>query len=210
MALSSTLSSLGGGALSFFILIFAGLLTAGLVGLIMYGVMKWRRYNQYDCVIWERDGFGQLREKKDKAGIFVDVKTKNKRLFLKENKVGLSPDNIPYIPKGNRKVIYLLQSGLKNFTFIKPTFNSPLTFSVGEEDVNWAVNAYERQKVRFMSNMLLQYLPYISLAFVSIIILFMVIYVVKEFSVLKDVANALNEASRALAQANSGTTVIPS
>jgi hypothetical protein len=80
--------------------------------------------------------------------------------------------------------------------------------NVGEEDVNWGVNAYERQKKIFGSNALLQYLPFIALGFVSIVILIMFIYFFKQFSVLKDVALAFESAARTLAQANGGTVVL--
>ena len=45
--------------------------------------------------------------------------------------------------------------------------------------------------------MFMQYLPFMMLAFVSIIILVMFIYFFKEFDTLKDVAIALKEAALA-------------
>lgn len=187
-----------------------GILFGG--GLIAFGLIAYfqhKKYNQFDFVIWGRDSFGQLVEEKDTGGIFVDKKTNNKRLFLKKNNVGLDPDNVPYISIGGRKKVYLLKLGLKNFRYIKPKvdFNG-LAFIVGEEDVNWAINSYERQKKVFGQNWLLQYLPFMALAFVSIIILIMFIYFFKQFPVLKDIALAMKEAAQQLAAAQGGTVIL--
>jgi hypothetical protein len=126
--------------------------------------------------------------------------------------VGLSPDNIPFLtgPKGKRYV-YLYQRGLKNFLYLKPNVRAEgVSIEVGEEDVNWAVNAYERQKKLFTGNVLLQYLPFIALVFVSLIILIIFIYFFKDFEVLAEMAKALKEAAQAFAQAKAGTAIIPS
>lgn len=175
----------------------------------MFAMAQYRKWSQFTCVIWGKDGFGQIVEKPDRAGIFVDRKTKNKRFFMRKAKVGLECNNIPYIQKGNRKIVYLLQIGLKNFKFIKPTIaNKQMVFDVGEEDVNWAINEYERQKKLFDNNLLLQYMPFILLGFVSIIILIMFIYFFKQFPVLAQTAEALKEASVAYAQSQGGTVVL--
>ena len=191
-------ASIGGTVLDIAIMIFSGLIGCGIIGGGLWLYLKQKRYREYKCVIWERDGFGQLNETYDDAGIFVDKKTNNKRFYLKKANVGLNPDNVPYIPS-KRKIVYLLRTGLKNFQFIKPNVSNPgITLSIGEEDVNWAINAYERQKKLFNQNVLLQYLPFIALAFTSIIILIIFIYFFKDFDVLKDVALSLKEAAQAM------------
>ena len=198
--------------LSVAIIIVVVVLGIGLLGAAFWMFQLKKKYSQFKCTIWERDGFGQLSQKHDDAGIFIDSKTNNKRFFMRKANVGLEPDNIPYVI-GHRgsKFVYLYRTGLKNFAFIKPNIstNGRILLSVGEEDVNWAINAYERQKKIFSNNLLMQYLPFIALAFVSIIILVIFIYFFKDFDVLKDTALALGEAARALAAANSGTVILP-
>lgn len=178
-------------------------------GLLVLGVwlfIKWKKYSQFKCVIWGRDAFGNIRQTVDDAGIFVDSKTKNKRFFLRKANVGLEPDDIPVVGK---KTVYLLRTGLKNFRFIKPSFDDGVFgINVSEEDVNWAVNAYERQKRLFNQNILMQYLPFMLLGFVSIVILIIFIYFFKNFDVLKDVALELKEASVQIAQARAGTVIV--
>jgi len=175
-------------------------------------ILNWRKYQQFRCIIYEKDGFGQLREKVDMAGIFVDKKTQNKRFFLKKNKVGLDPDNIPYIStQKGKKIVYLLQTGLKNFRFLRfgiDTSTDDFKIGVGEEDVNWAINAYERQKKLFSQSLLMQLLPFMLVAFVSIIILVIFIYFFKNFATLKDMAQALTEMASHVENIKSGTTVI--
>ena len=175
----------------------------------MFAMAQYKKWSQFTCIIWGKDGFGQIVEKNDRAGIFIDRKTKNKRFFIRGAKVGLDCNKIPYIQKGRKKVVYLLQTGLKNFKFINPTISdNQMIFDVGEEDVNWAINEYEKQKRLFDQNMLMQYMPFILLAFTSMIILIMFIYFFKQFPVLLKTAEALREAAVAFAQSQGGTTIL--
>jgi len=175
-------------------------------GVILY--LKWKKYSMYNCIIFRRDGFGQLTQYTDRAGVFVDSKTKNKRFFLKKSGVGLDPDNVPFIP-AHTKTVYLLQTGEKNFHFINMKIDgTKINLHVGEEDVNWAINSYERQKKMFQQSMWMQALPFVIMAFVCIVILIIFIYFFKEFDTLKDVAVAFKDAAQLLSQANSGTTVL--
>lgn len=201
-SVTSMLSNIG---MMLLLVIFFGIVTFA----AMYGMSQWKKWSQFTCVIWGKDGFGQIVEKSDKAGIFIDRKTKNKRFYIRKAKVGLECNNIPYIQKGRGKIVYLLQTGLKNFKFIKPTISDgQMKFDVGEEDVNWAINEYEKQKRLFDQNVLLQYLPFIALGFTSIIILIMFIYFFKQFPTLVNMAEALKEAAVAFAQSQGGTTIL--
>ena len=212
MAMFDALATYGSGALNILLI---GFLAIIVISVIVLALVVWKRnklYSEYKAIIWYRDGFGQLQQQHDTGGVFVDRKTQNKRLFLRKANVGLSPDEIPFLsgPKGV-KYVYLYQRGLKNFLYLRPDVNmDSVAMEVGEEDVNWAINAYERQKKLFQSNMLLQYMPFIALAFTSIIILIVFIYFFKDFDVLKEMAEALKAAAQSIAQASSGTAIIPS
>jgi hypothetical protein len=81
-------------------------------------------------------------------------------------------------------------------------------FSVGEEDVNWATNTFAKVKSQLLENKLMQYLPFIALGIVSIVIMIIFIYFFKKFDVLVAMADKLDHAATVLAQASSGTTVI--
>lgn len=201
------------GALNVFVIGFIIVIILAIVGVGAYMHFRRNLYNQYKCIVWERDGFGQLRMLFDDAGIFVDRKTNNKRFFMKKANVGLEPDNIPYLAgAGGKKYVFLTRHGLKNFRFIKPNVdnNGLVTLKVGEEDVNWAINSYEKQKKIFQQNTLLAYLPFIALAFVSLVILVLFIYLFRNFGALTDAATALRDAAVALQQAQTGTLVLPS
>ena len=202
------MSGVGDIAVNILILLFGLIFIGGVCFGLFLLVRRRKQYNQFKCIIWGRDAFGQLTETTDKAGIFVDTKTKNKRFFLKKAHVGLNPDNVPYIQSGKVKIVYLLRTGLKNFQFIRPLIADNFSIDVGEEDVNWAVNAYERQKKVFGSSMLLQYMPFIVLAFVSIIVLVIFMNLFKKFDVLGEIAASMSQAATAMAQAQSGTVVL--
>jgi len=164
------------------------------------------RFGQYSIVIWGKDSFGQITESYDTGGIFEDKKTHNKLLFLKKNNVGLDPDNIPVIKCTKKKpVIYLRQTGLKNFHFIKITMPDDYpTLQVGEEDLNWAINAFHKAKATFAQSTLMQYLPYISLALVSVVILILFIYLFKQFDSLKEFMMIAKEIAVELTRARTG------
>lgn len=207
MALLETITASGIGVA---VMIVVVLLVGGAAIGITWLVMQQRRYKQFRCEIWQQEGSGNFVIKHDDAGIFVDSKTKNKRLFLKKHNVGLDPDNVPYYvdTKGKKKV-YLLQTGLKNFKYMRFHIDDGLIkFTVGEEDVNWAINSYERQKKLFAQSWLAQYMPFIMLAFVSIVILVLFIHLFRQIPIIKDLVVEMKEIAKLLVQARSGTTVI--
>lgn len=202
------ISGIGSTALFVAIMVIVFIFLVGAIIGLMFVLSRWKRYQEYKCIIFEHDGLNMLRSYTDKAGVFVDGKTNNKRFFLKKAKVGLSPDNIPYIPMGMDKVVYLYRYGLKNFRYVKMAISDTgFNIIVGEEDVNWGLNTYEAHKKRFSQSMLMAILPYAALIFVSIIILLMFIYLFKEFPVIRDASIAFRDAAVAFAQSQ-GTTVI--
>ena len=143
----------------------------------------------------------------------VDKATNNKRFFLKKDHVGLNPDNIPYIPCpsglfGSGRAVILLQIGLKNFRYLKPRLKENVfNFEVGEEDVNWGINAYERQKKLFQTNFWSMIMPYIPLIIVSFVILILFVYIFKQLATVKEIAVAMLEVAKELGKANVGTVV---
>ena len=206
---ASTMTKVSSGALQFGIMLFVMLIIGAILAFAVWMYLRYKQYTEFKCIIYERDGFGQLKQTEDAAGIFVDKKTNNKRLYLKKGQVGLNPDAVPYVATAKgKKIIYFLKTGLKNYHFINLNIeDTNIHISVGEEDVNWAINSYERQKKMFSQSMLMQLLPFMALAFTGIIILIIFIYFFKEFKVLGLVAEQMKETATILMQGQ-GTTVI--
>lgn len=206
-------------AMNIGIMIAVGLIVVAIIGGIAYLYMNKKRYDEqgYRVIIFEEDGFGQIIQKIDKASIFVDKITKNKRLFLKNARCGISADNFPYVmgAKGE-KTVYLLKTGQKNFRPITVKIDIPknkdgtrVELKVGEEDVNWAINEFDRAIKMFdQKNILLEYMPYILLAFVSVIILVIFIYFFKDFDKLVTMSANFKDAVIAGANAQTGTMVM--
>lgn len=191
------------------VLFFGAILTTVLTFGVMF-YLRWRKFNEYICIIWHKDAFGQLVQTIDKAGIFVDKATQNKRLFLQKGKVGLNPDIMPYIPSRKKKFIYLKKDGLKNYRFIKPVIEDKVKLEVGEEDVNWALNDYEKVKRTFEKrNRLKEVAPYAMFGLVVVAFLAIAIFILRRFDVLAEVSSNLSDAANAIAQAQQNTTVIP-
>jgi len=207
-------SSAAFGLVNIVVFIVIGLILLVIAGFALYWIMKYKRYKQFKVVVWSIDKEkidSYITEGYDQAGIFVDRKTKNKRFFLLKGNVGLDPDEVPYIiDEKGKKVVYVLRTGLKNYHYIKPAVAYPnITLTVGEEDVNWAVNSYERAKKMFSQSTLLQWMPFIILGFVCIIILVIFVYFFKNFEVLRDVALAFKDAASEYAKSQMNTTIIP-
>ena len=188
-------------------LMFGGIILAFMMaGGVAFGFRQYMKWSEYKVIIWRRNGFGELEASTDSAGVFLKKRINAKRLWLKKSNVGLPPDKIPYLTMIGgwfpQKLIFLYQNGLKNFHFIKPSMkNNVPEFSVGEEDVNWAIGTYESSKKSFISNTLLQYLPYISLIVVAVIIMIIFVWFFKNFDVLRDLGVSLEIASKNLAVA---------
>lgn len=205
------------GAASTFIniaLIFIAIIViVGLFGGITWLILDNKRYSQFKVRVWQKDLWGQIIDTTDRAGIFVDRKTNNKRLFIKKGKVGLDCDSIPYTTnEKGQKIIYLYKFGEKNYSFLKPQIDKDknwFVMKVTEEDINWGINAYERSKKLFATNGLLQYMPYIALAFVAIVILVIFIYFFREFGTLQQTGEALRDAAIALKDYRSNMTILP-
>lgn len=144
----------------------------------------------------------------DKGCFDVDKKTNNKLFYVKRANVGLCPDNVPIKLIGNKRVVFLARYGLKNFRFINWNMKDlDLKAQCTEEDVNWALQAYEKQKHVFQSKGLAEYLPYIALVIVAVVILIMIIYVLNKLDVMKDVAAHLDNAAQVLSENNKGTVI---
>lgn len=209
--LGMDLTWLGSGALNVGYIIIVAVIILGVGFAIYKAVRNYFRFQQFKCVIWTLDGFGNVTQEYDDAGIFVDDYTNNKRLWLKAAGVGLKIEQIPTITSATgKKLIYMLRWGEKDYSFIRPRINQEgLKMEVTEEDVNWSIYEYQKQKNLFGKKTLWDYLPYIMLALATmgIIILFMQLFnqipkIDEMVKSLKEVAELLVEAKKA-----SGTIV---
>lgn len=197
-------------------MIVIGTLVVGMVGIYIFINVRNKKRFDTTCIIFQKVS-NSLVIDWDKGGTFVDSKTNNKRFFLAKNKVGLNPDNIPFILDLKViKIVFLHKFGLKNFQYVKINLDQAeqLKISVGEEDVNWGINAYEKQKKIFGGSLLEKLLPYFGILIMGLIIIILVVIVMRDLKeimpVLQATVEALNNAAQAIAQASSGTTVIPS
>jgi len=196
------------------ILIFIGIIIIfGIIGFLLY--MFYQQDKRYDTNVdvFEMDGLGRPKLTYDFGGIFIDKKTNAKRFWLKKGKVGLNCDNVPSIPldKGKRKkTVYLLRIGEKNYRFIniKLPDRSDIHIDVGEEDVNWALNSYEREKKRYATSFWEKVAPYAVMALTVVFVIIVFALFIQKFDVLADVAKALSAAAEAMRQASTGTTII--
>jgi flagellar basal body-associated protein FliL len=195
------LSTLGSGALNFILIAIAGLIFIIIVAGMTWFIMNKRLKEQYICYIINENGNLEI----DKAGIYKDWKTKNRLFRLKKNKVGLSPDDVPYKQVGRKRYVFLYRTGLKRFHYINLNIEGEdLDYTITQEDLNWANEEHEKSKKAFQTTLLMQLLPIVSVAVVSVIILIMVIYVVKKFDVLLEISSNLKETATIIAQAKAG------
>lgn len=165
------------------------------------------RYN-IDCTIWFKDAFGKVHERKDKAGIYTERTTKLKRFWIKKANHDLDCDKVPIINDGRKKHVYLLQLGEKDYRYITPKVETPnkITFSIGEEDVNWALTTIERTQKSFFNTLLGQYI--VPITIYSLVVVGIMVLVVSVVKILPEITANMAEVTKNLAQAKMGTVVM--
>jgi len=214
MSVFSGFVKVGGGLLIIIILS-----TIAAVGWWMWSQSK--KWNQFVCIIFSKDAFGNAIREIDKAGIFLDKSTGMKRFFIKRQNIGLDPDKVKYIMSTNGKTryVYLRKYAPKNFAFydltkMLSTDNPEL--KVTEQDVNWALQEFRKHKALDNKSFWNQYGTYVIWGFAVICTLVLFALLVQKFEVLQGVASALSAAAQAIkeaaqqfAVAKSGSQIIP-
>jgi len=191
------------------VFIISSLVVGGLAIAGVYAYMMYNRYKQYNVIIYEKDTLGNTTMSYDQGAVFPDRRTGNILFHLRKHKTVLCPDKIPYARCGNTKVVQITKYGLKDFRFNElKVGDSQTEMIVGEKDLNWYSNGVQRINSLLQTNNLMAFAPFILLAFVSIIILIIFIYFFKNFSVLKDVAVALQRAAEVMASNQATAQVI--
>jgi len=198
--------------------VWKALLLGGAVGIAYFLSFYYRRQKRYKYIvrIFNKDATGQvIQQPDDKGGIFLDKKTQYRLFKLKKNKFGLDPDEIPYILNSmGKKIVYLLQTGLKNYQFLTPALsdNPGLVFNVQDEDVAWAINAWERYRNPYKNQFLEKIMPFIGMAFVFIVVVVALYYMVVKAGfnaeLLRELAASSKEISANLAKASLGSAVV--
>ena len=181
------------------VLIFCLVITAlSIIGYLLIWYFKKRKFGEYKIVIWEKDSTGNTHETYDRAGIFVDKKTGFKLLFLERLKKGLNPNNVPFVSSKDKKgrlvkTVYLRKTGVSNYVYCHVRINNDgTTFTVGEEDVNWAAQDIERVRRSFLKEGFLQkFAPYIMFIITILIVMIILISLFNKFEVIQKAADSL-------------------
>jgi len=202
-AISNTALNTGGTIIIFLVAIAA----AFAVYLLM------RKQLKYDIPveIIEIDESGTVY-KKDKGGIFFNRGGKSRLFWLKKSKVGLNPDQIPFVRTIGQtpiwkfwmqpRKVFLYQYGYKNFSYVTPSISNPdIDFGVGDSDVSWGLSAYEAGKNLQLKAWYSQIMPYIPLIIVSITMMIIVIYLFKSFPQIKELIQAAGDTATKLGDA---------
>lgn len=193
--------SLASNALFIIVVCIAGIILLGIVaGGYYFWLRNKKRFEEFDVEIYGQDDLKNPVVIKDNGGIFVNRKTGNKRLFLKNAKISLPADAIPYILSGDKtgkKYVKIKRIGLSNYVFMHIRFDEegmPF-FTVGEEDVNWALDVYKESKKRFEIISTLEKWIAPAMFVVSIlIVMIIVLYFFNKFEFLNKTAESLSSA----------------
>lgn len=141
----------------------------------------------------------------DMGGVFFKSKVNLKRFWLKKHKIGLNPDNIPFITdnKGNR-IVTLWQRGMSSFRFvvIGVSDNPGVHYVPGEEDVNWAIAAWHEYKdfIPDTKGFLEKYGWMVMWTLTIGITLLMMIFLFQKFEVLSGLMSSANAVAENLKQ----------
>jgi len=206
----------------------------GIIAALYFYLKRWFTF-KYPVFVLELLPDGTRRLLNDKGGFFIDLKTKNKGFFLRIEKIMLSPDNVPFFMYNAKKAVFVIKTGSKNYRYatisdlrkemvertvqvmennvmvskkvVEPKYN--LNFTVGDEDVNWAVNTFDRNKKLIGETTLMKLMPYFVLAFVGLCVTIIFIYLFKKMDMLVEFVNGLEVVSENLKTICSGTVVVP-
>lgn len=149
-----------------------------------------------------------------KAGTYADRKTKNKLFYLKGNKAGLDPDEAPYINvmkpgfMSPTKAVLSVKTGENSYRFIHPQFDGEsFKPTVGEEDVNWALNVFEAQHKIFGTTWLDKVLPYIPLIIVGFVMVIIVFTLMKNADTVVEILTLMKDIQVNQAKMQLGTVI---
>lgn len=174
--------------------------------IFVFNIFKKRKTFSYEVRIKvnEPKGSNELSEvDNDLGGIFLDRKTGNRLFVLKKNRVGLTPDNIPYYrgAKG-QKIVEVIQLGLKSFRYLgKPesvSSKSVMEYNIQDQDIAFALNEIEKAKMyekKTTFDKIKDIIPIVMVFFLAIAVIY---FFLNKFEVLKGVADALNQAAASL------------
>jgi hypothetical protein len=202
----------GGASLNIGMVFFVILILGGVIFYIRYLYVKWKRFQQYKVLVMYKDTFGNTAYMWDKAGVFINKNLNAKRFYLKKHGCSLSADDVPFIPYGKHRLVILQKISSKNFRFIKPSMADKLTFTVSEDDVNWAMEEYSVQKKRWTWSLLKEYLPFVMLFLGMVFIVILALSIIKKFDVIVLATENLKQTAeiqaRTTQQILTGTRVI--
>jgi len=164
-----------------------------IIGLITWYFMKHRRYKEYRIEILDKDSNDNVYKIYDRGGVFIDRKTKMRLLWLEKAKVGMNPNNIPYISHKTKKgkiikTVYLRKIGVNNYVFINVKLGEKVEMTCGEEDLNNAQSELIKiKRVTSKESLLNKLLPYVVWAITIIVIMIILVSLFNKFTILEKV-----------------------
>jgi len=182
--------------ISIFLMVFIALAT---LGFILWYYLRKKKYNQYTVRILDKDSNGKSYERPDRAGVFLDKKTGFKLLWLEKEKIGMNPNNIPYISRLDKKgriikIVTLRKIGVNNYVYIDIKVGETVEISVGEEDLNNATQEMVKIRRTFNKESWLSKLaPYMMFIITVLITMIILISLFNKFTVLEEVSKNMKE-----------------
>ena len=179
-----------------------GAVIVGILGLVTWYLVRKKKYGMYRVEVFDKDSNGNVYKTYDRAGIFLDKRTGYRLLFLEKAKVGMNPNNVPYVSHLDKKkrivkTVYLRRIGVNNYVFISVDLLGMPKFTMGEEDFNNA--AQEMSKIRRTydkKSWLDKFLAPILFIASILIIMIILLSLFNKFSVIDDASKNLVEVSK--------------
>lgn len=173
------------------------IIAIGIIAYLFWYYTKKKKYGQFRIEILDKDSNGNVYKTYDRGGVFLDKTTGLKLLYIEKAKVGLDPNNPPYVSHKDKKgrlvkTIYLRRIGVNNYVYVDVKLGKSVEITVGEEDLN---NAHsEMHKIRRIYNKeswISKYAPYITFIITIMIVMIILISLFNKFAVIKDVSDNL-------------------
>ena len=155
---------------------------------------KKKKYGQYRIEILDKDSNGNVYKTYDNAGVFLNKQTDMRLLWIEKAKIGMNPNNIPYISTISKKgkiikTVTLRKIGVNNYVYVTMVLGEKVLMTMGEEDIN--NSASEMRKVRQLTNKenwMTKLAPYILFILTILAVMIVLISLFNKFEVLKQVS----------------------
>lgn len=206
MAILDVMAQAGYGIFGLMLFLIGGVIFLAII-FVIYKIYKWNAQFTDTVLVLKKDNLGNIVGEWDRGGACFDVQSKHRLWFLKSGIGGLDPDKKPFISTKKGVFVIVFKQGLKALHYVTPIVNEKgdMELKVSDQEISWAINAYERSKKILFWDRLKEFLPYIAAFMFMVIACALLVFLINKLD-LKAVVAQLESTARIIAEAKMSCT----